>query len=153
MNVNYQTPPLYIYNLSKGERRYKTSVFEMYLYQKKISWAVYSDNLFFDYAPQKSLQFLVFRVHRLRPARPYLKFSFFFAMKRFPFATKIAGLIGNYSVLCVKRLFHICEAALSHHTLYMGNLVPAYAMYMYHVFPCWQKKRWPKKEMHHRTDF
>ena len=40
----------------------------------------------------------------------------------------------------------ICEASLSHHTLYMGNLVPAYTMY--HVFPCWQKK-----EARHRTDF
>ena len=33
----------------------------------------------------------------------------------------------------------ICEASLSHHTLYMGNLVPAYTMY--HVFPCWKKRR------------
>ena len=31
----------------------------------------------------------------------------------------------------------ICEASLSHHTLYMGNLVAMYTMY--NVFPCWQK--------------
>ena len=34
----------------------------------------------------------------------------------------------------------ICEASLSHHTLYIGNLVPA-AYTMYHVFPCWQKEK------------
>ena len=45
----------------------------------------------------------------------------------------------------------ICEASLSHHTLYMGNLVPAYTMY--HVFPCWQKKKMAKKKVCHRTDF
>ena len=50
----------------------------------------------------------------------------------------------NSAVLC-STLSHrgmnvclICEASLSHHTLYMGNLVPAYTMY--HVFPCWQKR-------------
>ena len=55
----------------------------------------------------------------------------------------------------------ICVACLSHHTLYMGNLVPAYTMY--HVFPCWQKKREEitknekekrkKKKAYHRTRF
>ena len=32
----------------------------------------------------------------------------------------------------------ICEASLSHHTLYMGN--------MYHVFPCWPKKKGKKED-------
>ena len=41
----------------------------------------------------------------------------------------------------------VCAASLSHHILYMGNLVPAYTMY--HIFPCCQKKkekRWPGKK-------
>ena len=33
----------------------------------------------------------------------------------------------------------ICEASLSHHTLYTGNLVPVYTMY--HIFPCWPPKK------------
>ena len=45
----------------------------------------------------------------------------------------------------------ICEASLSHHTLYMGNLVPAYTMY--HVFPCWPPKKDWQKKMRQRTDF
>ena len=53
----------------------------------------------------------------------------------------------------------ICDASLSHHTLYMGNFIPAY---IYHgsritYFPVGKKKRkkrLPKKEkVYHRTDF
>ena len=68
----------------------------------------------------------------------------------------------NSAVLCFKRLFHIgvwtfarfVRPLLAHHTLYMGNLVPAYTMYRYHIFPCWQKKRLKRKnQARHRTDF
>ena len=70
------------------------------------------------------------------------------------------------AVPCFKRLFPhrgmnvclICEASLSQHTLYMGNLVPMYTMF--YVFPCWPKKkpdvRTPPPPQtaspHHRTD-
>ena len=39
-------------------------------------------------------------------------------------------------------------ASLNHHTLYMGNLVPAYTMY--HTFPC--KDGLNKLKTRHRTD-
>ena len=46
----------------------------------------------------------------------------------------------------------ICEASLSHHTLYMGNLVPTYTMY--HVISLLAKKiKMAGKKVHHRTDF
>ena len=48
-------------------------------------------------------------------------------------------------------IYPICEASLSHHTLYMGHLVPAYTMY--HVFPCWKKRKMANIKAHHRTDF
>ena len=51
----------------------------------------------------------------------------------------------------------ICEASLSHHTLYMGSLVSAYTCITY-KFPCWQKinknyKKERKQKVSHRTDF
>ena len=72
---------------------------------------------------------------------------FFFAMKRCPIAVRIAGSIRILPFCALNDFFHVrvwTFASLSHHTLYMGNLVPAYTMY--HVLPCWQKKRWPKKK-------
>ena len=75
----------------------------------------------------------------------FLIFFFCLAMKRCPIAAKIAGSIGILPCCVLNDFFTICEASISliHHTLYMGNLVPAYTMYG--VFPCWQKKRWPEK--------
>ena len=76
--------------------------------------------------PQKSLRFLVFaRVAsdpRVKICNFVFFFLFFFAMKRCP------------KLLCFKTTFShrgmnvcpICDASLSHRTLNVGNLVPAY---------------------------
>ena len=90
-------------------------------------------------------------VCRHRPARLHFKFQFF-AMKRYPTAAKIAELIGILPSHRGKNVCPICEASLSHHTLYMGNLVPAYTCITY--FPVGKnKKRLPKKHNKTAIDF
>ena len=57
-----------------------------------------------------------------------------FAMKQCPIAAKIAGSIGillccvldNFFTSRGMNICPICEASLSHHTMYMGYLFPAY---------------------------
>ena len=72
------------------------------------------------------------RARRLRPARWHFEFSFFFD-------ETMSNCSQNCCIVCP-----ICAASLSHHTLYVGNLVPAHKMY--HVFPCWPKKDGRKKK-------
>ena len=92
---------------------------------------------------------------RLRPARRHFEFYLFIlAMKRCPIAAKIAGSI-RILPCCVlndfsRRVMYvcpICEASLSHHTLYMGHFVAAYTML--------EKRRLQIqiKKTRHRTDF
>ena len=94
----------------------------------------------------------------LTHASAFLIFWFFFAMKWCPIAAKLAGSIGILRVLCIQWLLHIgvwtfarfVRPSLSHHTLYMGNLVPTY-------FPVGQQKTdYQNKYLNkncHRTDF
>ena len=85
-------------------------------------------------------------VSGLCAASPQTRASAFF----FFFAAKIAGLIGILPCCVLNNFFtsrgmNVCpiyEASLSHHTLYLGNLVP-----MYHYFPT------KKTQTCHRTDF
>ena len=46
----------------------------------------------------------------------------------------------------------ICEASLSHHTLYNGKFVPR-VYNVSRISLLAPKKRWPKKKPRHRTDF
>ena len=80
----------------------------------------------------------------LRTSAFFILFYLFFGHETMSNCRQNCWIDWNSAVLCFKRLFlhrgmNVCEASLSHHTLYMGNLVPAYTMY--HDFPAGKKKR------------
>ena len=74
-------------------------------------------------------------------AKIFLNFSFFCYETMFQLQPKLLGQLEFCHAVLYRgmNICLICEASLSHHTLCMENLVPAYTMY--HVFPCWQKRK------------
>ena len=112
--------------------------------------------------PPKKIRFWSLRASPQTCGSAFLIFSFFFlvAMKRCPIAAKVAGSIGIRPYCVLNDFSHtcrgmnvclICEASLSHHTLYMGNLGPR--VYNVSYITLLAKQKYGKKKAHHHTDF
>ena len=114
--------------------------------------------IFDSYQAKKSLPFLVYTRIASDPHINIFNFLFVFAMKWCPIAAKIAGLIGilpccvlnNFFPIGVWTFCLICEASLSHHTLYMGKIGPH--IHVSRISLLAKKKDYPQKK-HYHIDF
>ena len=104
--------------------------------------------------PKKKSPASGFRTRRPRPARQHFNFFFFLGYEMMSNCSQNCWIDWNSAVLCFKRLFHIrgmnvcpiCEASLSHHTLYINGKFGPRGTYMYMYFPTGLKKDYQKKK-------